>query len=238
MVLLSVNMAASKIIPNKPLLIMLYGFPGAGKTFFVRQLCEVLQAAHVHSDRIRMDLFDTPRYDRQENDVLAQLMDYMTGEFLNAGMSVVYDMNAMRPKQRHQLRELARKHNAQPLLIWMQLDAESAWARINKRDRRRSDDKYAMPLDRALFERICGYMQNPQPTEDYIVVSGKHVFRTQFGTLIKKLHDLKLVTPNEMQHNVARPNLVNLVPQQSANAVHTQPSVGRYDISRRNVTIR
>lgn len=208
---------------------MLYGFPGSGKTFFVRQLCEVLQAAHVHSDRIRSDLFEQPRYDRQENDVLGQLMDYMSGEFLNAGMSVIYDMNAMRMKQRHELRELARKHNAQPILVWMQLDVESAYMRIGKRDRRKQDDKYAMPLDRATFERICGYMQNPLPTEDYIVTSGKHVFRTQFGAVIKRLHDLGLVTPNEMQHNVARPNLVNLVP--------SQPIAGRFDPTRR-VTIR
>ena len=229
-------MATNKIIPNKPLLIMLYGFPGSGKTHFVRQLCEVLQAAHIHSDRIRMDLFDQPRYDRQENEVLGQLMDYMTGEFLNAGMSVIYDMNAMRMKQRHQLRELARKHNAQPVLVWLQLDPESAFARISKRDRRRSDDKYAMPLDRNLFDRISSYMQNPLPTEDYVVVSGKHVFRTQFGTLIKRLHDLKLVTPHEMQTNVARPNLVNLVPNPTTQN-HITPA-GRFDASRRNVIIR
>lgn len=220
---------------------MLYGFPGSGKTYFVRQLIEVLQAAHVHADRMRMDLFEQPRYDRQENDVLGQLMDYMTGEFLDAGLSVIYDMNAMRVKQRHHLRELARKHNAQPLLIWFQLDPESSYARISKRDRRRLDDKYAMPLDRNMFEKICGFMQNPQPTEDYIVVSGKHVFRTQFGSVIKRLHDLKLVTPHEMQHNVARPNLVNLVPQQQQRTAGPQPisiQNGRFDPTRRNVIIR
>lgn len=227
-------MSAAKIIPTKPLLIMLYGFPGSGKSHFVRQLCEVLQAAHVHADRMRMDLFEQPRYDRQENDVLMQLMDYMTGEFLDAGMSVVYDMNAMRVKQRHALRELARKHGAQPLLVWLQLDVESAYARINKRDRRKIEDKYAMPLDRQTFEKICSFMQNPLPTEDYVVVSGKHVFRTQFGSVIKRLHDLKLVSINEMQSNVPRPALVNLVPQPSN---PTLPG-GRFDNTRRNVIIR
>lgn len=225
-------MAAGKIAPTKPLLIMLYGYPGSGKTRFVHQLCEVLQAAHVHADRIRSDLFDKPRFDRQENDVLTQLTNYMTGEFLSAGMSVVYDMNAMRQKQRLQLRELARKHGAQPLLIWMQLDVESAFSRIAKRDRRKTDDKYAMPLDRTTFDKICGFMQNPQPTEDYVVVSGKHVFRTQFGSVIKRLYDLKLITPADMQHNVVRPALVNLVPNQS------KYGDGRVDDSRRNVTIR
>lgn len=227
-------MASNKIIPTKPLLIMLYGFPGSGKTHFVRQLTDVLQAAHVHADRMRMDLFEQPRYDRQENDVLMQLMDYMTGEFLDAGMSVIYDMNAMRVKQRHAIRELARKHGAQPLLVWLQLDVESAYMRIGKRDRRKMDDKYAMPLDRNTFEKICSFMQNPQPTEDYVVVSGKHVFRTQFGSVVKRLHDLKLISIHDVQSNVARPALVNLVPQPH----NPMQQGGRFDPTRRNVIIR
>jgi len=43
----------AKLIPTKPLLILLYGFPGAGKTHFARQLSETIHAAHVQSDRIR-----------------------------------------------------------------------------------------------------------------------------------------------------------------------------------------
>jgi predicted kinase len=72
----------SKVIPAKPLLIMLYGLPGAGKTYFARQLCDNLQAAHVQGDRIRGELFQEPRYDAQENTVVNQLMEYMGGEFL------------------------------------------------------------------------------------------------------------------------------------------------------------
>src|SRR6266540_1953749 len=158
-----------KVVPNKPLLILLYGFPGAGKTYFARQLCENLQAAHVHGDRIRSELFEQPRYDREENEVIDHLMDYMSGEFLNADMSVVHDTNAMRLTQRRQLRELARKAGAQTVLIWFQVDMESAYTRATKRDRRRSDDKYSPPLDRQTFDRIAAGMQNPQ-NEDYIVI--------------------------------------------------------------------
>src|SRR6476469_9492960 len=102
----------SKVQPAKPLLIMLYGFPGAGKTYFARQLCENIQAAHVQGDRIRGELFAQPRWDAQENGVVNQLMEYMAGEFLSAGISVVYDVNAMRASQRRALRDLARKAGA------------------------------------------------------------------------------------------------------------------------------
>jgi predicted kinase len=222
-------MLMQKVTPNKPLLILLYGFPGAGKTYFARQLTEHLQTAHVQGDRIRSELFEEPRYDREENAVVTHLMDYMTGEFLAAGMSVVYDINAMRQSQRRVLRDLARKVNAQPILIWQQIDADSAFNRANKRDRRKTDDKYSPTVDRPAFDRITVNMQNPQSNEEYIVLSGKHSFSTQLSALMKRLRELGLIATNEATTKVVKPGLINLVPN---------PAAGRVDMSRRNIVIR
>ena len=209
---------------------MLYGFPGAGKSYFARNLCEHLRAAHVQGDRIRGELFEHPRFDKPENTVVTQLMDYMTHEFLNAGITVVYDTNSMRAAQRHALREMARKAHAQPLLVWLQIDTDSAFARISGRDRRRADDKYAAPIDRATFEDIANHMQNPQSTEDYIVISGKHTFNTQFSAVGKRLRELHLVQVNETKQTTpVKPGLVNLIPN---------PMAGRVDMTRRNIVIR
>lgn len=220
----------SKTVPQQPLLILLYGFPGAGKTHFARQFCDHIQAAHVQGDRIRGELFEQPRYDKPENDVVTQLMDYMTGEFLNAGISVVYDANAMRLSQRHRLRELARSHRAKPFLIWFQMDTESAFQRNAKRDHRRADDKYAAGFDRQTFGSLIAHMQNPVPAEDYVVVSGKHTFNTQFSAVVRRMRDLGYLTPTSAAP-VVKPGLVNLIPQPN-------PYRGRVDNSRRNITIR
>lgn len=221
---------SAKIVPTKPLLIMLYGFPGAGKSYFARNLCEHLRAAHVQGDRIRGELFENPRFDKPENTVVTQLMDYMTHEFLNAGITVVYDTNSMRAAQRHALREMARKSHAQPLLVWLQIDTDSAFARISGRDRRRADDKYAAPIDRSTFDDIANHMQNPLNTEDYIVISGKHTFNTQFSAVGKRLRELHLVQVNETKQTTpVKPGLVNLIPN---------PMAGRVDMTRRNIVIR
>jgi len=220
----------AKVIPARPLFIMLYGFPGSGKTYYARQLCEQLQAAHVQSDRIRAELFEQPRYDKQENAIIAQITSYMSSEFLSAGVSVVYDTNALRSSQRHAMREMARRHHAQPILVWFQMDMESAFIRATKRDRRKSDDRYAMPMDRPTFETIVGHMQNPALTEDFIVVSGKHLFSTQLSATMNRLREMGLVHLDEASQKMVKPGMVNLVPNMA--------QAGRVDMTRRNITIR
>src|SRR5665213_737939 len=204
----------AKIYPAKPFLLMFYGFPGAGKTYFARQFCENVQAAHLQADRIRGELFETPRYDKQENDIVAQLMDYMTEEFLSAGLSVAYDTSALRGSQRHALRELARRCHAQPVLVWFQMDPDTAFSRNQKRDRRRADDKYAAQWDRSSFENILSHMQNPIASEDYVVISGKHLFNMQQSAVVSKLRGTGVLNLDDASSRVIKPGLVNLIPSQ------------------------
>ncbi len=218
----------AKIYPAKPFLLLFYGYPGAGKTYFARQFCENVQAAHLQSDRIRGELFDPARYDKQENDIVQQLMDYMTEEFLSAGLSVAYDVNAMRVKQRRALYDMAYKHHAQPMLVWFQMDQETAFTRNVKRDRRRADDKYAANWDRTTYESIIAHMQHPAAGEDYAVISGKHLFNMQQSAVIGKLREVGVLTTDDASSRVIKPGLVNLVPQNQ----------GRVDMARRNISVR
>ena len=73
------------------------------------------------------------------------------------------------------------------------MDAESAYLRNVKRDRRRIDDRYAAAFDKTTFND-CGNMQNPTNLEDYIVISGKHTFNTQYNTVMHRLHELSLIS--------------------------------------------
>lgn len=219
----------AKVVTSKPALIMLYGYPGAGKTYFSRMFCETVQAVHMQADRVRAELFEKPRYDKQENMIVSQLMNYMTEEFLNAGVSVVYDVNVMRLSQRTAMRELAKHSHAKPLIVWFQIDQESAFNRSTQRDRRRNDDKYAAVTDRKSFDNMVAHMQNPGEKEDYVVVSGKHTFNAQYTAVARRLRELGLLSISEETVKAFKPGLVNLVPNQQA---------GRVDMNRRNVIIR
>lgn len=218
-----------KLQPTKPLLIMLYGMPGSGKTFVARQLSENLTAAHVQADRIRYELFEKPTYSKEENHIVTSLMNYMTSEFLKAGMSVIFDMNAFRLTQRRALRNMATKAGAHPVLLWLQIDPDSAFKRASRRDRRKSDDNYAQETNPATYRELLGSMQNPDLTEHYVVLSGKHVFQTQKNAVLRYLVEKRLIDMEASTSQLSKPGLVNIVPH---------PASGRVDMSRRNINIQ
>jgi len=217
----------AKIHPVKPFLLLFYGFPGSGKTYFARQFCENVQSAHLQADRIRGELFEQPRYDQQEDSVVNHLMNYMTEEFLSAGLSVAFDVNAATAKYRRSIVNLALRHRAQPLVVWFQLDQETAFARNIKRDRRRADDRYAGQWDRSTFDNVVGQMQTPVSSEQYVVISGKHLFNMQQSAVISKLRSMGVISSDDAGSRIIKPGLVNLIPKHD----------GR-DVTRRNISIR
>lgn len=218
----------AKISLSKPTLICFYGYPGSGKSYVARNLEEALEIARVSADRIRHELFRQPRYDAQENAIVTHLMNYMTEEFLRAGVSVVYDTNVLRAGQRRRLRELARKHKVNYLLVWLQIDPENAFERTQRRDKRTLDDKYSEEQTKTSFDKQMSTMQNPGSDEDYLVISGKHTFVTQKNAILNRLYQLGLVSVGSVQSHITKPELVNLIPSSHG---------GRVDHSRRNINV-
>lgn len=219
-----------RVQPSKPFLLLLYGFPGSGKTYFARQFAEAVQLAHLEQDRIRFELFEQPKFTKQENFALGRIMDFMASEFITAGISVILDMNAMRVSQRRILREKARLSGAATLVVWFQIDADTSFLRNQKRDRRKLDDRFAVGYDVEAFKQLAAYMQHPEPTEDFVVVSGKHSFVGQLSTVMKKLSDMHVVRGTAAAQKMIRPELVNLVPQ--------PPETGSSRPARRNIVLR
>ena len=208
----------TKISLNRPILISFYGFPGSGKSYLARNLASSMSVALISADRLRAEIFKKPRFDQQENAIVAHLTSYMTEEFLRAGMGVAFDGDSQSAKQRRYLRHLADRHNAKYILVWLQIDPDTAYARTQRRDRRTIDDKFAQPLSQASFQQKLSIMQNPE-SEDYLVISGKHAFVTQKNTIVSFLYREGLITSAHVQQSaMAKPGLVNLVPHRPAEA--------------------
>jgi predicted kinase len=221
-------MSKSKL--KQPVLIYLYGIPGSGKSMLAHNLANELGMVVVSADRLRYELFDEPRHDKTEIQIISQLMNYMTEEFLRAGISVVYDMSVSRMSERKELRELAKKCHAKDMFVWIQVDIDTAWARGKKRDKRKAEDKYAYDLTPDQFKQYVRIMQNPT-NEPYVVLSGKHQFNSHKNIIYRKLLEMNVLNSEEAAHKVAKPELVNLVSRAQAQA-------GRVDYSRRDISIQ
>lgn len=215
---------------KQPVLIYLYGIPGCGKTLLSHHLANELGMVVVSADRLRYELFEDPRHDKTETQIISQLMHYITEEFLKTGISVVYDMSVSRAADRKELRELAKKNHAKDLMVWLQIDLETAWARSKTRDKHKAEDKYAHTLTAEQFKQYVRYMQNPV-NEPYVVVSGKHQFGNHKSVIYRRLFEMNVLNTDDVQHKVAKPELVNLVSRAQAQA-------GRVDYSRRSISIQ
>lgn len=211
---------SSKISPTKPLLVILYGFPGSGKTTFARQLCDEYGFVHLQSDKITQEIFDGAPGNS------GKVMKYLASELLKSGICVVYDSaDCATTKERKKIIDLARENKAQSLIVWLQIDPESSFTRTQARDRRKTSDKYAIQYSEDAFRHTINSQQNPTSSEDYVVISGKHVYKSQRNAILKKLYDLNLVKPEQVSDKMAKPQLIILVPH-------------RTDFNRRNISIR
>ncbi len=219
-----------KIKLRGPTLIYFYGMPGAGKSYLARNIAENYGLAVVSSNKIRNILFENPVYDKTENNMVEKIMIDQTEQFLKNDIGVVYDISASRILQRRALRELTRKLKIKDLLIWIQIDQDTAYARSTNRDHRKPDDKYNKNLSLDSFNAQLRQMQNPID-EAGIVVSGKHIYSTQNIAIQKKLVKMGLIDSEDLGKKIAKPELVNLVSK-------AQIVGGRVNYSRRNIIIR
>ncbi|HEX5456733.1 MAG TPA: AAA family ATPase [Candidatus Saccharimonadales bacterium] len=222
----------SKIEAKKPFILILYGYPGAGKSTFARQFAgEIHNTIHIHSDKIKAELGAIlQRKGADSPYIYGPLTEYMVKEFLASGFNVILDVSLPKKTDRRAIKNIALMSHARLITVWAQIDADSAFDRLRKRDKRKINDKYSRAYTRSEFESIINNSQNPDG-EEYVVISGKHTFKTQKQAVFKKLEELKLISAGQAATKKIRPEMVNLIPQSLRGG-------GRGDIKRRDITIR
>lgn len=189
---------------NQPLILLMHGLPGAGKSAFARQFAEAAGMAHVNSDRFRYELYDDASFTTSENNTVLRLCAYMTEELLKRGNCVIFDMHLPSQRLRDGLRSLATDNGAEFVLVRVQTDTDTAWWRASHRDRRRLDDKYAFNLSQAQYEELANRVNtNFRSSEKVIVISGKHLFKVQAATVLRRLQAFGLMpsAPNLHQRS-------------------------------------
>ncbi len=163
------------------------GYPGSGKTFFGRQFADLHNLPRVSEDRIRYELFEQPLYNKDETDIIDRVMSYMLEQLMQTQRTILCEGGFLNAKKRVELEKVAIKAGYRTLVVWLQTDIETSAARAASRDRRNPDSKFAFELDRNTFDRVRGELQKPGEREVAVVVSGKHAFKSQSLTVLRKI---------------------------------------------------
>ncbi len=172
---------------SRPLLIMMLGVPGSGKSFFARKFVETFSTPMVSYDEIRMTLFAQPGYSKDEEEIVSMIAAQQARELIKTQKSFVVDGGMSTKQSRQALESLAKKQGYMTLVIWTQIDTLTARVRATRRNAKKDGDQLNTSLSIEKFEDLSRALTPPGTTENHIVISGKHTFATQAKVVLKKL---------------------------------------------------
>lgn len=174
---------------KKPILIATFGFPGSGKTYFSERLSKRNSFMHLSSDRVRLMMFENPKYTKEEHRLVFRFMDYLAKEFLQHGVSVIYDANFNFRENRQRIRNLAKKVGAGYSLVWIKTDENKALKRTEKRALIKDSKKKQIyrPISKKNFEDLKNEMEMPTKSESFIEIDGHASFKDQEKSLFEQL---------------------------------------------------
>lgn len=172
---------------SRPLVVLMVGIPGAGKSYFARQFADIFHTPLVSYDKIHYLLFSEPEFSKDEELIVASIMNTQMQELFKTQKTFIIDGAVNSRAARVEVERVARKYDYGTLTIWVQTDRDSARFRVTTRKKSRDGDKYNVRLSPEQFEKHEKRINPPALKEDHVVVSGKHTFASQAKAVLKKI---------------------------------------------------
>ena len=137
---------------QNPILIIVFGLPGTGKTTFATELAKELKIVHFNTDMIRHKLGKSGQYDTQTKSLIYKEMLRLTELELKEGNNVIVDGTFYKKSLREQYEKLANYYAAEVKRIEMRAAEAIVLERLSEARRYSEADQTVYQIITGEFE--------------------------------------------------------------------------------------
>jgi predicted kinase len=152
-----------------PLLVVVMGLPGAGKSHCARLLCERLRAAHVASDELRSRLFVAASYADEENRAVFAAVGALVDTLLAERHRVVVDATNLLARSRAGTVEAATRRGVPVAYVRVTATDDEIRGRLASRRAARAPGDHS-DADEGVYERMRAHTFEP-PAEGFLEIA-------------------------------------------------------------------
>jgi len=136
-----------------PVLIIVSGLPGTGKSYLSRKMAEQLPSVIVESDAMRKKLFPSPVYSAGESQRLFVACHRLVEELLSSSTSVILDATNLVEYHREFLYRIAERLKVKLIIVWVRAPKELVRQRLQGRSQG-SDPLDKSDADWGIYQRM------------------------------------------------------------------------------------
>jgi predicted kinase len=175
---------------KKPMLFIMFGLIGSGKSYFASQLAAKDKIVWLNSDALRAEMYEDPKSIPDgffRHHLVFAAMKYAVSQVLASGNSAIYDVNNNKARKRRELFRLAEASGAAPIVIRIITPEEVA----QERALTRKAEAHNVQVEKEHIESHKRAQQIPDEDEPVITIDGLADFDEQYRSFHEQLKTLE-----------------------------------------------